>query len=327
MDAFHSGKATTLVATDIAARGIHVDDVALVVHADPPVEHKAYLHRSGRTARAGAKGTVVTLMTDEQVRDVRDLTRAAGIKPTTHQDQRLHPRRSWPSSPPASASWSPAAWSSRCPRAPSAPRRRQGPGGGGGGRNRSARSPQRLGRPKPAGCQLGQGRRPAKSGGNGQRRSTGKSGGLLDGRVRAVPAQRRVVQLRAALTGALTFAGGCRRRAATDAGCSRACVRRARRHPPRPVSLSDRARQRLVLRRLARRCRPCGWSVRSSPVRPGSVRPGRSCSPIAVAAGLVAVFVVGGLVVREVPFLATGRRTSPSRPRRVPGRCWCSSRW
>lgn len=83
MEAFHSGRATTLVATDIAARGIHVDDVALVVHADPPVEHKAYLHRSGRTARAGAKGTVITLMTDEQVRDVRQLTRAAGIKPTT----------------------------------------------------------------------------------------------------------------------------------------------------------------------------------------------------------------------------------------------------
>lgn len=83
MDAFHSGKATTLVATDIAARGIHVDDVALVVHADPPAEHKAYLHRSGRTARAGAAGMVITLMTDQQVRDVRDLTRAAGIKPTT----------------------------------------------------------------------------------------------------------------------------------------------------------------------------------------------------------------------------------------------------
>ena len=83
LDAFHSGTATTLVATDIAARGIHVDDVALVIHADPPAEHKAYLHRSGRTARAGAEGTVVTLMTDEQVRDVRDLTRAAGIKPTT----------------------------------------------------------------------------------------------------------------------------------------------------------------------------------------------------------------------------------------------------
>jgi superfamily II DNA/RNA helicase len=83
MEAFHAGRATTLVATDIAARGIHVDDVALVVHADPPVEHKAYLHRSGRTARAGNEGTVITLMTDEQVRDVRDLTRQAGIKPVT----------------------------------------------------------------------------------------------------------------------------------------------------------------------------------------------------------------------------------------------------
>lgn len=83
MEAFHAGTATTLVATDIAARGIHVDDVALVVHADPPVEHKAYLHRSGRTARAGNEGTVITLMTDEQVRDVRDLTRQAGIKPVT----------------------------------------------------------------------------------------------------------------------------------------------------------------------------------------------------------------------------------------------------
>ena len=83
MEAFHSGRATTLVATDVAARGIHVDDVSLVVHADPPSEHKAYLHRSGRTARAGAEGTVVTLMTDEQVRDVRALTRAAGIQVTT----------------------------------------------------------------------------------------------------------------------------------------------------------------------------------------------------------------------------------------------------
>jgi superfamily II DNA/RNA helicase len=83
MDAFHTGKAAALVATDIAARGIHVDDVALVIHADPPTEHKAYLHRSGRTARAGNEGTVVTLMTSEQSRDVRELTRAAGIKPTT----------------------------------------------------------------------------------------------------------------------------------------------------------------------------------------------------------------------------------------------------
>jgi superfamily II DNA/RNA helicase len=92
MDAFHSGRAQTLVATDIAARGIHVDDVALVIHADPPVEHKAYLHRSGRTARAGAEGTVVTLMTSEQVGDVRRLTRAAGIKArTTRFDGAGHP--------------------------------------------------------------------------------------------------------------------------------------------------------------------------------------------------------------------------------------------
>ena len=80
--AFSDGSATVLVATDIAARGIHVDDVSLVVHADPPVEHKAYVHRSGRTARAGADGTVVTLMHDAQVSDVRQLTRKAGVKPT-----------------------------------------------------------------------------------------------------------------------------------------------------------------------------------------------------------------------------------------------------
>jgi superfamily II DNA/RNA helicase len=81
--AFAGGAASTLVATDIAARGIHVDDVALVIHADPPVEHKAYLHRSGRTARAGAAGIVVTLMTDGQTAEVRALTRKAGIAAAT----------------------------------------------------------------------------------------------------------------------------------------------------------------------------------------------------------------------------------------------------
>lgn len=82
MDAFHSGRVTTLVATDIAARGIHVDDVSLVVHADPPTEHKAYLHRSGRTARAGQAGTVVTLELPSQRNDVRSLLRQAKISPT-----------------------------------------------------------------------------------------------------------------------------------------------------------------------------------------------------------------------------------------------------
>ncbi|HYQ65040.1 DEAD/DEAH box helicase [Actinophytocola sp.] len=89
--AFAGGSAATLVATDIAARGIHVDDVALVIHADPPMEHKAYLHRSGRTARAGASGTVVTLMTDTQVADVRDLTRKAGITATVTRLRPGHP--------------------------------------------------------------------------------------------------------------------------------------------------------------------------------------------------------------------------------------------
>lgn len=82
LEAFDSGRVETLVATDIAARGIHVDDVALVVHADPPTEHKAYLHRSGRTARAGSAGTVITIATPDQRSDVQGLMRAAKIKPT-----------------------------------------------------------------------------------------------------------------------------------------------------------------------------------------------------------------------------------------------------
>ena len=82
LESFSEGTTRVLVATDIAARGIHVDDIALVIHVDPPAEHKAYLHRSGRTARAGAEGVVVTLMTPEQVGDVRTLARAARIEPT-----------------------------------------------------------------------------------------------------------------------------------------------------------------------------------------------------------------------------------------------------
>ncbi len=81
--AFANGSAKVMVATDIAARGIHVDDIQLVVHIDPPTEHKAYTHRSGRTARAGAAGTVVTIMLPEQRSDVQQLMKQAGIKPTT----------------------------------------------------------------------------------------------------------------------------------------------------------------------------------------------------------------------------------------------------
>lgn len=77
--AFSSGAVKVLVATDIAARGIHVDDVELVVHVDPPAEHKAYLHRSGRTARAGSDGLVVTVVLPEQRGDMQDLARKARI--------------------------------------------------------------------------------------------------------------------------------------------------------------------------------------------------------------------------------------------------------
>lgn len=79
---FVSGDARVLVATDVAARGVHVDGVDLVVHIDPPVEHKAYLHRSGRTARAGNEGDVVTLVLPEQRGEMKSLLRQAKIKVT-----------------------------------------------------------------------------------------------------------------------------------------------------------------------------------------------------------------------------------------------------
>ena len=79
LDDFTTGHARVLVATDVAARGIHVDDVDLVVHFDPPADHKDYLHRSGRTARAGAKGTVLSLILGDQVRDHQRLRELAGV--------------------------------------------------------------------------------------------------------------------------------------------------------------------------------------------------------------------------------------------------------
>ncbi len=88
---FSSGEVRVLVATDIAARGIHVDDIALVIHVDPPAEHKAFLHRSGRTARAGAEGVVATVMTPDQAGDVRSLARAAGITPIVTNVNPMHP--------------------------------------------------------------------------------------------------------------------------------------------------------------------------------------------------------------------------------------------
>jgi len=78
---FRDGRVAVLVATDVAARGIHVDGIDLVLHVDPPADHKDYLHRAGRTARAGESGTVVTMVLPQQQADVDRLAKRAGITP------------------------------------------------------------------------------------------------------------------------------------------------------------------------------------------------------------------------------------------------------
>jgi superfamily II DNA/RNA helicase len=91
LDAFAAGHPRVLVATDVAARGIHVDGIELVVHFDPPNDHKDYLHRSGRTARAGATGLVVTLAMREQLREIQRLHESAGVEPARHHVGAGHP--------------------------------------------------------------------------------------------------------------------------------------------------------------------------------------------------------------------------------------------
>ncbi|MEW2162643.1 DEAD/DEAH box helicase [Streptomyces sp. NPDC007084] len=82
---FKNGEVTVLVATNVAARGIHIDDLDLVVNVDPPADAKDYLHRGGRTARAGESGRVVTLVTPNQRREVNRMMSEAGIRPTVTQ--------------------------------------------------------------------------------------------------------------------------------------------------------------------------------------------------------------------------------------------------
>jgi len=202
--AFSDGSATTLVATDIAARGIHVDDVGLVVHADPPIEHKAYLHRSGRTARAGNSGTVITLMTDDQVSAVRDLTRKAGIRPTTTRvgpDSALLTtlapgERTYVAPSPEAVRTAAAAPSNRgggrapSRRADASPGSRARGAGGGGGAGRPANAGAGAGAGRPAGRPAGHGRPAPTSSGAGTPRPAGGGAGSGGGRRRGGPRPR-----------------------------------------------------------------------------------------------------------------------------------------
>jgi superfamily II DNA/RNA helicase len=94
LEDFRRGRIDVLVATDVAARGLHVDDIDLVLHVDPPHGPKEYLHRSGRTARAGASGTVISLATLRQQRSVTAITTRAGVSPAVLRarpgDEALH---------------------------------------------------------------------------------------------------------------------------------------------------------------------------------------------------------------------------------------------
>ncbi len=165
---FQSGDVRVLVATDIAARGIHVDDVALVVHVDPPTEHKAYTHRSGRTARAGASGDVVTLVPPAERSEVASMTRKAGIRPrtaTVTPGAREIAALVGEPAPRVDPEDGPVAAARKPPPQPPA-------GSGGGGRSRGAGG---------SGAGAGAGRR---GGGRGQGRrgGTGSGGGATEAR-------------------------------------------------------------------------------------------------------------------------------------------------
>ncbi|NDU74174.1 DEAD/DEAH box helicase [Actinomadura sp. DSM 109109] len=139
LDGFHRKDVTVLVATNVAARGIHIDELDLVVNVDPPADHKDYLHRGGRTARAGNAGTVVTLVLPEQRREMDDLMSKAGITPriTRVQPGDAELARITGARPPARAAAAPGAAPARKPR-PAASQR-----GRGGAAAPSSRRPRR----------------------------------------------------------------------------------------------------------------------------------------------------------------------------------------
>lgn len=167
---FAAGDTRVLVATDVAARGVHVDDIELVIHVDPPAEHKAYLHRSGRTARAGKEGEVVTIVLPAQRKDTAALLRKAEITVT--------PQTVTAESAAVTALVGDvAAYVKPAPRAPE-PARGQSQGGRSQGANAQRKQANRSGDGAPRRDRSGRpassaGGRPASStGGTGERRST-----------------------------------------------------------------------------------------------------------------------------------------------------------
>ncbi|MGW4423738.1 DEAD/DEAH box helicase [Streptosporangium sp. NPDC004631] len=128
---FKEGQISVLVCTDVAARGIHVDNISLVLHVDPPQDHKSYLHRGGRTARAGEKGTVMTLVLPNERRSTDAMTRRAGIKPFRLRVTPGHPRLEEVAGARRPTGEPIPVWEPSAP-APKQRERRGGFGGGGG---------------------------------------------------------------------------------------------------------------------------------------------------------------------------------------------------
>jgi superfamily II DNA/RNA helicase len=143
LQSFKQGDVDALIATDVAARGIHVDGVACVVHFDLAEDAKAYLHRSGRTGRAGASGVVVTLVSDGLVRDVKRLQREVGLPGELERVGRpTGPASSTPAATPRRADTRPARHAPRRPETSGQPRR-NGNGNGNGSNARDRRRQRR----------------------------------------------------------------------------------------------------------------------------------------------------------------------------------------
>lgn len=191
--AFGDGSVRVMVATDVAARGVHVDEVELVVHVDPPVEHKAYLHRSGRTARAGNEGDVVTIALPSQLQDLKQLLRKAAITVT--------PKPATPASPEVVALVGDVA-----PYVKPAPRQAKPQGGGGTsqGANAQRKRARRAGgagaeggesreggrgRGGRGGAARSEGERSGEGGGSRRRRGGGRGQGGADAASRTTSSQ------------------------------------------------------------------------------------------------------------------------------------------